>query len=182
MTDNDNDEHQLREDEGGQRGERLSALAELFGADGPPDLDDVAGPTYWPELAAGEARDAWPELRRWVGQLIERFPHLDHHVIPLCWFRHPGHVEALSALCDHERVSYSDSAPGTAAVDWHRAFRDIEARLREWTGQLACGASHETRLRQIRLENADEWGQFVASDVARRDRAALTVALDDGEE
>ncbi len=28
-------------------------------------------------------------------------------------------------------------------MEWRRVFRDIEARLREWTGQLACCAIHE---------------------------------------
>jgi hypothetical protein len=36
----------------------LSVLAALCGAGGPPNLDDVAGPMYWPELAPGEAGDA----------------------------------------------------------------------------------------------------------------------------
>jgi hypothetical protein len=180
MTEHLTDDARVEDDKEGRRTERLSVLADLFGADGPPDLDDVAGPTYWPELVPREAHDAWMELRSWVGQLIERFPHLDHHVIPLCWFRHPGHVEALSALRDHERVSYADTAPATAAVDWHRAFRDIEARLREWTAQLSCGATHESRLRQIRPVQPDEWDHFVQDDMARRDSAALAVALDDG--
>ena len=83
---------------------------------------------YWPDLPPGEAHDEWEALRAWVEQLVVRFAHLDHHVIPRCWFRHNGHVEALVALRDQERVNYSDTAPGSAAVDWHRAFRDIEAR------------------------------------------------------
>ena len=116
--------------------ERLAEVAELFGTDGPPDLDDIAGPVHWPDVAAVDATQEWESLRRWVDQLIGRFAHLDHHVIPLCWWRHNGHVEALAALRDHERVCYAESSPATAAVDWHRAFRDIEARLREWTGIL----------------------------------------------
>ena len=149
-------------------GERLSALAKLFDADGEFDLDEITGPIHWPNLSADEAAREWTALRSWVERLIMRFPHLDHHVIPRCWFLHNGHVEALVALRDQERVNYGETAPGTAGVDWHRAFKDIEARLREWTGQLACGAAHEVRTRQIRPLGADEWDCFVKSDITER--------------
>ena len=148
--------------------QRVTALAKLYEADGPIDLDEIDGPMYWPDLPPGEAHQEWEALRAWVEQLVVRFAHLDHHVIPRCWFRHNGHVEALVALRDQERVNYSDTAPGSAAMDWHRAFRDIEARLREWTGQLACGATHEVRTHQVRSVDPDVWRQFVNDDVTRR--------------
>ena len=160
------------------RAGRMSALAKLYEADGPPDLDEVTGPTFWPDLSPAEAREEWAALRSWVEQLIERFGHLDHHVIPRCWFRHNGHVEALAALRDQERVNYADTAPATAGVEWHRAFQTIEARLRDWTGQLGCGATHEPRIRPPRPLDPDEWEQFVDDDASRRDRHALAVALD----
>jgi hypothetical protein len=140
---------------------RVAALARLFEADRPPDLEEITSPLYWPDLSSDEMAHEWAALRRWVEELMERFGHLDHHTIPRCWFRHNGHVEALAALRDQERVNYGETAPGTAAVDWHRAFRDIEARLREWTGQLACGASHESRTRAGHIVDPDEWEQFV---------------------
>jgi hypothetical protein len=163
----------------GSRGERVSALAKLYAADGPPDLDEITGPTFWPDLSATEAREEWVALRTWVEQLVERFGHLDHHVIPRCWFRHAGHVEALAALRDQERVNYGDTAPGTAAVEWHRAFRDIEARLRDWTAQLACGATHESRARSAHPVDPDEWEQFVTDDIAQRDRYAIRTAVEE---
>jgi hypothetical protein len=159
--------------------ERLNKLAALFGADGPPDLDEVEGPLHWPDITATDASVEWRELREWVEGLLERFPHLDHHVIPLCWWRHNGHVEALSALRDHERICYADSSPATAAVDWHRAFRDIESRLREWTGTLPCGSSHDTRIRPVRPVGEVDWATFVADDVERRRRAAMRHAVSD---
>jgi hypothetical protein len=165
---------------GGEADARLSALAALFGSDGPPDLDDVTSPVHWPTVPAGDARSEWGELRSWVERLIERFGHLDHHVIPLCWWHHNGHVEALQALRDHERVSYAETAPGTAGVDWHRAFRDIEARLREWTAQLSCGAHHEPRPPRPRPATEGEWDRFVGTDVSRRDEAALAAAVKEG--
>lgn len=155
----------------------LSAFAALFGADGPPDFDDLTGPIHWGELTPGEAGVAWPELRSWVERLVVRFPHLDHHVIPACWWRHNGHVEALAALRDHERVSYAETAPATGAVDWHRAFRDVEAMLREWTGQHGCGATHNDRDRQLRPPTPAEWDQFVRGDLEGRQRAAVDAAL-----
>jgi hypothetical protein len=166
-----------REQGDGLEAERLSALAKLFDADGPPDLDEISGPVYWPDLSVAEAGREWNDLRTWVDQLVVRFPHLDHHVIPRCWFLHNGHVEALAALRDHERVNFGEAAPGTAAVDWHRAFRDIEIRLREWTGQLACGATHDPRSPQRRSIDPDEWDRFVREDVHRRDRQAINRGL-----
>jgi hypothetical protein len=157
--------------------ERVAALAKLFAAEVSPGLDEVAGPMYWPDLSFGEADQEWDSLRAWVEHLVARFPHVDHHVIPRCWFRHNGHVEALVALRDQERINYSDTAPGSAAVEWHRAFRDIEARLREWTGQLACGATHEVRAHPIRSLDSDEWDQFVNDDVNRRDTQAVASTL-----
>jgi hypothetical protein len=102
--------------------ERSSVLAKLFETDELLDLDEIAGPFRWPKLSADEAAREWPALRSWVELLMARFPHLDHHVIPRCWFLHNGHVEALAALRDQERVNYGETAPGTAGVDWHRAF------------------------------------------------------------
>ena len=158
----------------------LGALAALFGPEGPPDLDEIAPPIHWPSLPAPDCRQAWNDLRAWVESLAQRYPHLDHHVIPMCWWRHPGHVEALQALKDHERLSYCDTAPASAAVEWHRAFHDIETRLREWTAQLSCGSRHEqvpTRLRPI---SEADWEGFIAEDITRRDQAALEVALQAG--
>jgi hypothetical protein len=159
------------------KAERVAALAKLYEVGDPPELGEMAGPMYWPDLSPDEADEEWDALRGWVEELVMRFGHLDHHVIPRCWFRHNGHVEALVALRDHERVNYSDAAPGSAAVEWHRAFRDIEARLREWTGQLACGATHEARLQQVRSVDSDEWDRFVNDDVSRRDIQAVASAL-----
>jgi hypothetical protein len=157
--------------------DRVSALAKLYEAEGTFDLDEITSPLFWADLSSVEAGEEWASLRSWVEQLMARFPHLDHHVIPRCWFFHNGHVEALAALRDHERVNYGDSAPGTSAVDWHRAFRDIEARLREWTGQLACGATHESRSRQSHVVDSEEWDIFVTEDVGQRERRAILSAL-----
>jgi len=108
---------------------------------------------------------------------MARFPHLDHHVIPRCRFLHNGHVEALAALRDQERVNYGDTAPGTAGVDWHRASREVEARLHEWTAQLACGAAHEPRIRQGHPTTSGEWDAFIEEDIERRSRRAIDDAL-----
>jgi hypothetical protein len=148
--------------------ERSSALAKLSETGGLFDVDEIAAPFHWPTLSADEAAREWPVLRSWVEGLMARFSHLDHHVIPRCWFLHNGHVEALVALRDQERVNYGDTAPGTAGVDWHRAFREVEARLREWTAQLTCGAAHEVRTHQIRSPDSDEWDQFVERDMTER--------------
>ena len=134
----------------------------------PQEFDDILGPVYWPGVSAARSATAWTDLRRWVNELLERFPHLDHHVIPMCWWRHNGHVEALAALRDHQRMCYDDSSPPTAAMEWHRAFRDIEARMREWTSTLACGATHDPKGRPARAADENEWQRFVAADSEER--------------
>ena len=161
-----------------RRAERVAALAKLYEADGPADLDELTGPTFWPDLTPDEARNEWTALRAWVEALSERFGHLDHHVIPRCWFRHPGHVEALAALRDAERVNYAETAPGTAGVDWHRAFQFVETRLRDWTGQLPCGTTHEARARRPQPLDPAEWEQFLTDDAGRRCEHAIGTALD----
>jgi hypothetical protein len=96
----------------------VSTLGKLFDADGLLDLDEISGPIHWPDLTADEAAREWGALRPWVERLMARISHLDHHVIPHCWFLHNGHVEALSALQDQERVNlkvsllWNDAAGG----------------------------------------------------------------------
>jgi hypothetical protein len=158
-------------------GDRLAGLAGLLGAEG-MDLPDLDGPVFWPGVSAEDAPAEWQALRRWVERLVERFD-LDYHSVPRCWYRHNGIAEALAALRDHERASYSATAAPTAAVDWHRAFRDIEARLREWTGGLACGARHETS--PLRPDSdRDDWSDWLAAEVAARRAAKVAQALDGG--
>jgi hypothetical protein len=142
------------------------------------DLDELCSldpPVFWPGLCPEDASEEWKSLARWVGRLVERF-NLDHHVVPRCWWQHNSHVEALAALRDHERASYADTAAPTAALEWHRALRDIEVRLRDWTGRLACGARHEpTRARPANDEAA--WTAWVTADVAARRARLVATAL-----
>ena len=61
------------------------------------------------------------DLRLCVAQLVQRFQ-ISARVIPACWERLNGMVEALQALRDLERDCFSDKAPPSAAVDWFRGF------------------------------------------------------------
>ncbi len=103
----------------------------------------LAGPVHWPSLSGEQAAHAFADLRGWVEQLVNRFV-IEVRVIPPCWQQHNGMVEALSALRDHERACFADTASPTAAVDWFRALRDIEARLIELASKTQCSA-HEHR-------------------------------------
>ena len=104
-------------------------------------------------------------------ELRRRFEFLDHHVIPYCWWRHNGHVEALAALRDHERVSFTELAPATAPLDWLRALRDTAAVLRSWTADLACGSVHQEPTPHSPPFDQDEWHGHVDADLAARHRA-----------
>ncbi len=137
-------------------------------ATGFPQLDDIPAATHWPKLPPNVIAERWEELRSWVIELQERFAHLDHHVIPPCWWRHNEHVEALAALRDHERVSYAPMAPATASVEWMRALRDIEALLRTWTAEYACGSSHRESPATLHRPDHTGWDEHIADDCKRR--------------
>jgi hypothetical protein len=134
--------------------------------------EDIPAATHWPSLDRETAAQEWEKLRGWVDELRRRFEFLDHHVIPHCWWRHNGHVEALAALRDHERVSFADLAPATAPLDWLRGLRDTAAVLRSWTADLACGATHQPSISQSLTFDPDEWSRHVEADLASRPLAA----------
>jgi hypothetical protein len=163
-------------DEAQTDGEGAQALERLFAADGPADFDEgmFAGPLYWPAVPSADVERELGDLRAWVEQLLDRFDHLDYAVIPACWWRHGGHIEALQALRDHERMSYADSSPAQAAASWHREFHFIEMRLREWTGQIGCGKDHRAPVRSTRLVDEDEWERMVTEETRRRHLREIT--------
>jgi hypothetical protein len=125
---------------------------------------DVPIATYWPGLAVGAgAGRAWEELRRWVDQLRSRFPPLDHHVIPTCWWRHNEHVELLVALRDHERCGFAETSPATAPIDWFRALRDAASMLSSWTSETGCSAAQHVAPPSASGGEPTDWGDFVAA-------------------
>jgi hypothetical protein len=153
-------------------GDGADALRRLFAADGPSDFEDeeqFQAPVFWPEVSAADIGDTFAALRRWVELLVERFEHIDHRVIPPCWWRHPGHVEALQALRDHERGSFADSAPPQAASAWQRELQFTEARLRDWTAYYGCDqTNHKVPNRPPRLVDEHGWDLMIEADQLRR--------------
>lgn len=140
------------------------------------ELGDLASPTHWPSVPAADAGAEWEELASWVESLQGRFAHLDHHVIPRCWWRHNEHVEALAALRDHERASFSETAPATAPLDWLRALRDVASLLKAWTAEAGCGASHQDPPASLRAMDRAEWERHVEADVRRRKQREIDQA------
>ena len=132
-------------------------------------------PVHWPSLGAIPAERAWPELRRWVDELRERYPGLDSYVVPACWYAHESLAAALQALKDHERVAYAATSPASSGTDWHRAFRDITMLLHQFTADLRCGHGPEHTTREA-------FDVFVVEDIARRRRRVATVALGHSDE
>ena len=115
-------------------------------------LGPLEGPTHMPSRTTPEREHKLSQLREWVPQLVRRFA-LDSRVIPPCWENHNGMVEALQALRDHERASYADTAPLTAAVEWFAAFREIEARLTQLAALTQCS------LQEHRSGHIQEWAR-----------------------
>jgi hypothetical protein len=171
MADNNGHNHR-----GAEARDPLDDLREIIGAPLDDEFPDIPTPTHWPRVPAADAAAEWEELRDWVERLCQRFAHLDHHIIPRCWWRHNEHVEALCALRDHERSSFSDSAPATAPAEWFRALRDIGAMLKAWTAELGCGTSHQTAPAVLRALDSREWERLVAEDVAARQEREIDQA------
>lgn len=124
-------------------------------------------PVMWRTLTAVELSQEWPRLLAWVQQLRSRYPNSLR--LPECWWRHSDLVEPLAALRDYERGCFENSNDPRTAVDWHRAFRDIEARLEVWVRRLPCAAGvggHSAHATPVRLP--DGWLEFVTEAVQAR--------------
>ena len=124
----------------------------------------LAGPVHWPSLTETERPRAFADLRDWVEQFVDRFA-IEVRVIPPCWYRHNGMVEALSALRDHERMSFSEHGSPTGAVDWFR--RSERLSYGSWTLRPEPNAPSKNT-GQIRPETG---GLTNMTDLASRSRA-----------
>jgi hypothetical protein len=161
-------------------------LADLISGD--EEFDDDTKPSdppiHWPSLTPPEAAAEWQALYGWVVTLQHRFRGMVR--LPPCWYRHNDLVEALSALRDHERISYSDAAAPTAAVTWHTAFRDIETRLRTWITELRCGGDPDYHDRTVHTPTAPDLTPppdllaWIGEDFRARESGAAHPAVLDG--
>lgn len=139
---------------------------------------EISGPVHWPSVLPEDAAAAWADLRDWVERLVDRYA-LDARVVPPCWFRHNGHVEALLALRDAERGCFEPSAPPSGGIEWFRALSEIEHRLVEWSARTQCSTNdHRPDPRPAWLIDSEEWDGFVADDLAARDQQATDGWID----
>lgn len=140
----------------------------------------ATGPLYWPSLSPTQIEKEFRLLGEWVDILRFRYPYdLDYHVVPLCWFRHESHVVALQALRDHERTAYDTDSPGSSAVDWHRALRDVSVLLRQFTSNLRCSTTEHFPVRLAPQADHEAFEEYVVELAARRRREAIDRALAD---
>jgi hypothetical protein len=171
MTDDEGQEEEVIEE--GQPRAAMAAYRALIGlgerGDG-GEQPEPPGPTDWRAVTAEEAPEAWAELREWVEGLVRRYGHLDHHVVPACWYRHNGHVEALVALRDFERLAFYSSSPASSPYNYQVALAQVESRLREWTARAGCLGEHREQPAGQRPVPEDEWDAFVAADAAAREQ------------
>jgi hypothetical protein len=141
------------------------------------ELGDLQGPTHWPSLLPDQARLAWADLRNWVEHLVDRFG-METRVVPPCWYRHNTLVEALSALRDHERISFAQRASPTAAVDWFRALREIEHRLSETCARTQCSINeHRADPPRSWVTDLAQWRTFIEADVRDREQQVVDESL-----
>jgi hypothetical protein len=130
-------------------------------------LSATPRPIAWISLTPDEAAEEWDSLREWVTNIRDRFPNMTR--LPDCWYRHNELVEALSALRDHERACFAPNSHASGPVEWHRAFREMEARMETWVKRFTCnvpGRGHDVP--GSADGEAASWNEFVEADVARR--------------
>lgn len=131
-------------------------------------LGTAGSPTDWRHLPPSEAEDEWAELQAWVKWLKDRYA-LDHRVVPPCWYLHDALVDLLAALRDHHEYSFGQLQPATAAAEWHRVFRDLEPRLRDWASRTGCTRDqHRPDLTVDWPDDAARWKAHVAHDKQQR--------------
>lgn len=149
-----------------RRAAQFVASADGRPQDGPAPTDPPR-PTSWPGLTDEEAPKEWERLRCWVEALRDRFPNIVR--LPECWWRHNDLVEALSALRDFEHGCFAPTAQPTAPVEWHRALRDMEARMDVWIRRFTCTVSDRGHDRPAPNDVPPPgWNAFVTADVQRR--------------
>ncbi|NNN10177.1 MAG: hypothetical protein HKL85_13425 [Acidimicrobiaceae bacterium] len=142
--------------------------------------NEAKGPLHWPTISPSQIEKEFRLLGEWVDILRSRYPYdLDYHVVPLCWFRHESHIAALQALRDHERIAYDRDSPGSSAVDWHRALRDVSALLRQFTSSLRCSTTEHFPVRLAPQVDPEAFEKYVLELAAQRRREAIGRALDE---
>jgi hypothetical protein len=108
------------------------------------DIDGIDGiaralraSTDWRTVPEDQGEQLWAGLQDWVDWLVARYQ-VDYRVIPPCWHLHSALVDVLTALWDFHTYAFEPASGPTSAVEWHRAFRDLEERLREWAARTGC--------------------------------------------
>ncbi|MGO4362284.1 hypothetical protein [Terrabacter sp. RAF57] len=100
----------------------------------------LRGPVHWPSLTEDEARERMLELDDWVTDLVRRFA-IEPRFVPPCWAKHGALIEILSALRDHERADFADTASPTAGLDFIRALHDGHHFLAEHVAKTQCSVA-----------------------------------------
>lgn len=118
--------------------DEIDALAAALLAGETEELVTARRPVHWPSLTAVELAAEWPHLLAWVQLLKVRYPNSLR--LPDCWWRHADLVEPLAALRDYEHGCFAVSSDPRTAVDWQRAFRDIDAQLELSVRRLPCAS------------------------------------------
>ena len=116
-------------------------------------LHRPGGPTHVPSLDEPELAHHVASLVAWVDHLQSRFE-LDGRAFPACWTRHPGMVEALTALRDVERGCYAPTAPATGGVEFLGALHQVQVFLLEQVQLSGCTALEHRPSSAIRAGGA----------------------------
>lgn len=140
------------------RGTVAEVLAEQTKAENPP--------VDWAQLSVEEARDQWPALARWIGEVFVPVYGVTRNELPDCWPLHFTAVVELSWLRSAHVQSYLPGTHPNITADWHTRWRPmVLARLTE----IIAGGGVEER-----CEPGKHLGRLLPADPAEETPAGST--------
>ena len=132
-------------------------------------------PMDWTRMRAVEAREAWPVLAQWVGEILVPCYELTRAELPDCWPLHQQAVYELSWLRSTHVQAYLPHAHPDLTAQWYTRWRPAAlARIRELIPDSRCRpGEHLTTMEQSRARRADTGRPGQAPAATSADPAAV---------
>ena len=114
-------------------------------------------PMDWTRMRAAEAREAWPVLAQWVGEILVPCYELTRGELPDCWALHQQVVYELSWLRSTHVQAYLPHAHPDVTAQWYTRWRPAAlARVRELIPDSRCRpGEHLTSMEQSRARRSE---------------------------
>lgn len=114
-------------------------------------------PMDWTRMPAAQAREAWPVLAQWVGEILVPCYELTRGELPDCWPLHQQAVYELSWLRSTHVQAYLPHAHPDLTAQWYTRWRPAAlARIRELIPDSRCRpGEHLTTMEQSRARRSE---------------------------